>query len=117
MIAKILNYFNIEMLNLQYRYSGQAQEFSQHKLINMGYFWDENRRVYYFCMGKNDRKIYNFDDPSEFGDESAETHMLMINQLILLMMFLRMILLCKMLLTAMLMVITLILDLVTRLPS
>lgn len=26
-------------------------------------------------MGKNGRKIYNFDDPVEFGDDVTETHM------------------------------------------
>lgn len=40
----------------------------------MGYFWDENHRVYYFRMGKNGRKIYNLDDPAEFGDDADETH-------------------------------------------
>lgn len=75
MIAKNLNYFNIGMSNLQYIYLGQAQEFSQRTLTNMGYFWDINCRTYYFRMGKNGTKIYNFDDPVEFGDAAAETHM------------------------------------------
>lgn len=26
-------------------------------------------------MGKNGRKIYNFDDPTEFGDDDVEAHM------------------------------------------
>lgn len=75
MIAKILNYFNIGMLNLQYRSTIRAQEFSQHTLPNMGYFWNVNRRVYYFRMGKNGRKIYNFDDPVEFDDDATMKHM------------------------------------------
>lgn len=41
----------------------------------MVYFWNENHRVYYFRVSKKGRKIYNFDDPAEFGDEAAETHM------------------------------------------
>lgn len=40
----------------------------------MGYFWGENHRVYYFRMGKNGRKIYNFDDPVEFDDHVVNTH-------------------------------------------
>lgn len=34
-----------------------------------------NHRAYYFCAGKNGRNIYNFDDPTEFGDDAAEAHM------------------------------------------
>ena len=68
MITKILNYFNIGMPNLIYKSPGPAQEFSQHTLINLGYFWDINRRAYYFRAGKNGRKIYNFDDLAEFGE-------------------------------------------------
>lgn len=41
----------------------------------MDYFWDVNHQVYYFCMGKNGRKSYNFDDPAEFGDDVTEGHM------------------------------------------
>lgn len=40
MITKILNYFNIGMPNLAYKYLGPAQEFSQCTLTNMGYFLD-----------------------------------------------------------------------------
>ena len=75
MVTKILNYFNISMPNITYKSSGQAQEFSQRTLTNMGYFWDVNYRVYYFRTCKNDRKIYNFDDPAEFGDDDAKGHM------------------------------------------
>lgn len=55
MISKILNYFNIGILNLQYRSLRLAQEFSQRTLTNMGYFQGGNHRVYYFRMGKNGR--------------------------------------------------------------
>lgn len=74
MIVKILNYFNIWMPNLQYKSLSMAQEFSQRILINMGYFWDENHRVYYFRVGKSGRKMYNFDDPTEFVDATTEQH-------------------------------------------
>lgn len=40
----------------------------------MGYFWDEDCRVYYFCVSKNGKKIYNFDDPVEFIDVAAQPH-------------------------------------------
>lgn len=70
MIVKILNYFNIGMPNLTYKSSGQAQEFSQRTLTNMGYFWNLHRRAYYFWMGKNGKKIINFDDPVEFSDDA-----------------------------------------------
>lgn len=62
------------MSNLQYRSPSMDQEFSHRTLTNMGYFWDEKHRVYYFHVSKNGRKIYNFDDPAEFGDEVIETH-------------------------------------------
>lgn len=75
MISKILNYFNIGMPNLSYISPGQAQDFSQRTLTNMGYFWNVNHWAYYLCMGKNGRKIYNFDDLVEFGDDAAEAHM------------------------------------------
>lgn len=42
----------------------------------MGYFRNVNRWVYYFRIGKNGMNIYNFDDPTEFGDEVVETHMI-----------------------------------------
>lgn len=74
-IAKILNYFNIGMPNLTYRSPDQAQEFFQRTLTNMGYFWNINHRAHYFLMGKNGRKIYNFDDPAEFSDDAVEAHM------------------------------------------
>lgn len=51
-----------------------AQEFSKPTFTNMGYFWDENHRVHYFYVSKNGKKIYNFDDPSEFVDAAAEPH-------------------------------------------
>lgn len=74
MIAKILNYLNIGMPNLQHRSPSMAQEFSQRTLTNMGYFWDEDHRVYYFRVSKNGKKIYNFDDPTEFVDVAVEPH-------------------------------------------
>lgn len=73
-IAKILNYFNIVLPNLTYKSPGQAQEFSQHTLNNMGYFLDLNRQAYYFHICKNGRKIYNFDDPLEFSDDTTKAH-------------------------------------------
>lgn len=63
------------MPNLTYKSPRSAQEFSQRTLTNLGYFWDINRRAYYFCVAKNDKKIYNFDDPTEFGDDAAKAHM------------------------------------------
>lgn len=74
MITKILNYFEIGMPNLTYKSPGPAQEFSQRTLTNLGYFWDINRQAYYFRAGKSDRKIYNFDDPAEFGDDVDDAH-------------------------------------------
>lgn len=75
MITKILNYFNICMTNLTYRSTGLTQEFSQCTLTNMSYFWDINHQAYYFRMGKNGKKIYNFDDSAQFGDDATEGHM------------------------------------------
>lgn len=63
------------MPNLTYKSPYQAQEFSQRTLTNMGYFRDVNHRAYYFCMGKNGRKTYNFDDLVEFDVVAAEAHM------------------------------------------
>ncbi|CAI8589579.1 unnamed protein product [Vicia faba] len=74
MIFKIFKHFNIGIPNLKYRSPGMAQEFSQRTLTNMGYFWDENRKVYYFGGKKNGKKIYNFDDPTEFIDSTTEPH-------------------------------------------
>lgn len=51
-----------------------AKELSQRTLTNMGYFQDEDRRVYYLCVSKNGKKIYNFDDLVEFVDVAAEPH-------------------------------------------
>lgn len=67
------------MPKLQYRSPSMAQEFSQHTLTNIGYFWDENGRVYYFSVIKNGREIYNLDDPTEFVDAAVEPHVV-VNQ-------------------------------------
>ncbi|CAI8603965.1 unnamed protein product [Vicia faba] len=58
----------------KYSSPGVAQEFSQRTLTNMGYFWDEDHKVYYFRVKKNGKKIYNFDDTVEFFDSTAEPH-------------------------------------------
>ncbi|CAL5200015.1 unnamed protein product [Lathyrus oleraceus] len=75
MIIKILNYFEIAMPNLTYKSSGPTQDFSQRTLTNLGYFWNINRRAYYFRTSKNGRKIYNFDDLAKFGDDVVDAHM------------------------------------------
>lgn len=41
-------------------------------LTNLGYFWDVQRKAYYFVASKNSRRIYNFDDPTAFDDEGEE---------------------------------------------
>ncbi|CAI8585311.1 unnamed protein product [Vicia faba] len=76
MIFKILKHFNIGIPNLQYRSPSMALEFSQCTLTNMGYFWDKDRHLYYFCVSKNGKKICNFDDPVEFVDVVTEPHMI-----------------------------------------
>lgn len=63
------------MPNLTYKSPGPAQEFSQRTLTSFGYFWDINRRAYYFWAGKNGGKFYNFDDPAEFGDDDVDAPM------------------------------------------
>lgn len=35
----------------------------------MTYFWDENLHVYNLHLSKHGRKVYNFDDPIECGDD------------------------------------------------
>lgn len=75
MITKILNYFNIGMSNLIYKSPGPVKEFYQRTLTNMGYFLNVHHPTYYFCISKNGRKIYNFDDPAKFGDDVIEAHM------------------------------------------
>lgn len=75
MIAKILNYFDIGFPNLAYKSPGSSQEFSHCTLVNMNYFWDVIHQVYYLGLSKHGRKVYNFDDPIEYGDDAAEAHM------------------------------------------
>lgn len=75
MIAKILNYFDIDMPNVTYKYLGSSQEFSQRILTNMNYFWDANLRMYYLRLSKHGRKVYNLDDLVECGDDVDEAHM------------------------------------------
>lgn len=75
MIAKIIDYFNIGLLNLTYKYPGSSQEVSHRTLVNMNYFWDEKCYVYYLCLCKHGRKVYDFDDHIECGDDAAEASM------------------------------------------
>lgn len=75
MIAKILNYFDIGMPNLTYKSPGLSQEFSHHTLINMNYFWDTNRQVYYIRLSKHGMKVYTFDDHVKCGDDAAKACM------------------------------------------
>lgn len=41
----------------------------------MNYFWDVNLRVYYLRLSKHGRKVYNFDDPIECGDDADKSPM------------------------------------------
>lgn len=75
MIVKILNYFDISLPNLTYKSPSSSQEFSHRTLVNMNYFWDVNRRVYYLHLSKHGRKVYNFDDPIEYDDDVVEALM------------------------------------------
>lgn len=68
MIAKIINLFNIGVPNLVYISPGLSQEFSQHIITNLGYFWHEKKEVNYFRVRGKRRRIYNFDDPVEFEE-------------------------------------------------
>lgn len=63
------------MPNITYKSPGPVQEFSQRTLTNLGPFCDINHKAYYFLASKNARKIYNFDNPVEFGDEVVKAHM------------------------------------------
>jgi hypothetical protein len=75
MIAKILNYFDIGLPNLTYKSPGLSQEFSHRTLVNMNYFWDVNRQVYYLRLSKHGRKVCNFNNPIESDEDASEAHM------------------------------------------
>ncbi|CAI8586620.1 unnamed protein product [Vicia faba] len=73
MIAKIINYNN-RIPNILYRFSIDAQEYTQCTLTNMGYIWDEQNEAYYFRIGKTGDPIYNSDDPGAFDGNVVEQH-------------------------------------------
>lgn len=43
-----------------------TQDFSKTTMAKVGYKWDDDQKVYYFCIKGSRRRIYNYDVPIEY---------------------------------------------------
>src|SRR3954470_22661440 len=70
-IQTIVNHFGMRLDHLHYTRIHQSQEFSQTTLTFMGYHWNPVRKTYYLIQKGTGKVIYNYDDPTEFGNNAG----------------------------------------------